>query len=93
MLWEKISMRGSVVVGHQINGLIATYGTPNRELDNQIWRWLSDDPDRPPVASDSFMNTQPPWIEEHRTPEDGKENMPPEARLPALLHQLAALRD
>ena len=93
MLWEKISMRGSAVVGHKINGLIETYGTPDRELDNQIWRWLSDDPDRPPVASDSFMNTQPPWIEEHRTPEDGKENMPPEARLPALLHQLAALRD
>ena len=93
MLREKISMDLPAVASDKIDGLIATYGTPNRELDNQIWRWLRDDPDRPPVASDSFMNTQPPWIETNDPPEEGKENLPPEARLPALLHQLAALRD
>jgi hypothetical protein len=49
-LYEKLSMDSFAIVSHKINGLITTYGTPNRELDNQIIRWLYNNPDRPPVS-------------------------------------------
>jgi hypothetical protein len=59
LLYVKMAMDGFGIVSRKISGLIRDYGTPNRELDNQIIRWLYHNPDRPPVASDSFMNTQP----------------------------------
>jgi hypothetical protein len=91
-LYQKLSMDSFAIVSHKIDGLIRQYGTPNRELDNQIIRWLYDNPDRPPVASDSFMNTQPAYVPFARPRRPGKENGDPEnARLPALLQQLEAL--
>ncbi len=91
-LYEKLSMDSFAIVSHKIDGLIRQYGTPNRELDNQIIRWLYDNPDRPPVASDSFMNTQPPYAPRLVPQGPGKENSDPQgSRLPALLQQLEAL--
>jgi hypothetical protein len=89
LLFEKISMDGALRVHQRIGGLIATHGTPNRELDNQIWRWLQDNPDRPPVRSDSLWNADPTYKPPQQPPAEGTENADPQsARLPALLQQL-----
>jgi hypothetical protein len=91
-LVEKMRMDGFENVSNRIDGLITQYGTPNRELDNQIWRWLFNSPDRPPVDMTSRMNTQPTYVPFERPRQPGGENVDPEnARLPALLQQLEAL--
>jgi hypothetical protein len=91
-LYARMAQDGFGIVSRRIDGLIRQYGTPNRDLDNQIWRWLSGNPDRPPVDIDSRINTQPPWTESERPVRGGKENRPPQhTRLPNLLGQMKAL--
>jgi hypothetical protein len=85
-------MDGALRVHQRIGGLIARHGTPNRELDNQIWRWLQDNPDRPPVRNDSLWNADPTYTPPQQPPAEGTENAEPQgSRLPALLKQLEAL--
>ncbi len=90
-LARKIQSDGFEIVSAKINDFITRHGTPSRELDNAILRWLYDQPDRHPVDRTSFMNTNPHYEPFERAPRDGKENIPPEARLPALLQKLEVL--